>query len=174
MLFLFPSPLAFPPRALQLQQVMTLYTDYTAKGHKLKFTRTTPPGSQVTWKFFSISCCLYTLPAGPPLSQKSLTLIKWKDEHGCKREFRLIDRVPDKWKKFGSLLNLTHCQLTCWETQHLRDPVHCWKEVMQCWLDGVSKTYPPSWEGLYGLVEDVGYPAVAIELKKAVENFCEF
>ena len=37
-------------------------------------------------------------------------------------------------------------------------------------MDGGSKGYPPTWEGLYRLVEDVGCPAVAKQLKEAVEK----
>ena len=83
-------------------------------------------------------------------------------------KFRLVDKVSAKWMDFGSLLDLTQNQLTAWDTQHRGNAALCWKEVMQCWLNGGSEEYPPSWEGLYDLLEDVGCPAVAAELKKAV------
>ena len=69
-------------------------------------------------------------------------------------------------------------QLDGWNTQYLADAARCWMKIMQCWLNGESDEYPPSWEGLYTLLEDVGYPAVATELKTAVGKltlqFCSF
>lgn len=42
---------------------------------------------------------------------------------------------------------------------------------MEYWLNGVGKDrYPPTWEGLYVLLEDAKLSQVAEELKKAVEE----
>ena len=47
----------------------------------------------------------------------------------------------------------------------------CWTKVMQHWLNGVGKDrYPPTWEGLYMLLEDAEYPQVAEDLKKVVDD----
>ena len=42
---------------------------------------------------------------------------------------------------------------------------------MEHWLNGAGKDcYPPTWEGLYTLLEDAQCSQVAEELKKAVEE----
>ena len=105
-------------------------------------------------------------------SQTTLTLIKFLDEQGQQRTFRLVDLVSVKWREFGLLLGLTQNQLEGWSTQHLGNSSHCWHEVMQHWLDGVSRGYPVSWEGLYRLLKDAEYPAVARKLEVAVRNSC--
>ena len=56
------------------------------------------------------------------------------------------------------------------DSQYQRKVEDCWVQVMQHWMDGGSKVYPATWQGLYGLVEDAGYPAVAKEFKEAVEK----
>ena len=96
-------------------------------------------------------------------------LIKWHEE-GRQCEFRLVDRVSAKWRNFGLLLDLKPNVLDGWNKQFLADSGDCWVRVMQHWMDGGSKVYPATWQGLYGLVEDVGYPAVAKELKEVVEK----
>ena len=81
-----------------------------------------------------------------------------------------MDRVSTKWRKFGLLLNLTPNMLDGWDSQNRGKAEDCWVRVMQHWMDRGSKVYPATWQGLYDLVEDVGYPAVAKELKEAVEK----
>ena len=81
-----------------------------------------------------------------------------------------MDRVSVKWKKFGLLLDLKPNVLDGWDSHYRGKAEDCWVQVMQHWMDGGSKGYPATWQGLYDLVEDVGYPAVAKELKEAVEK----
>lgn len=63
------------------------------------------------------------------------------------------------------LLDLELNQLKGLSSQTVDD---CWDSVMQHWLDGGCKDYPVTWEGLYDLLEDAGYPEVARKLKEAV------
>ena len=85
-------------------------------------------------------------------------------------EFRLVDRVSAKWRKFGRLMDLESNVLDSWDSCCRGGVEDCWFRVMQHWMNGGSKNYPPTWEGLHSLVEDVGYPAVAKELKEAVNH----
>ena len=73
------------------------------------------------------------------------------------------------WRKFGKLLDFKLNQLRGLKEDHggIDD---CWDHVMQHWMDGGSKSYPPTWQGLYSLLEDTGFAAVASELKEAVEK----
>ena len=82
-----------------------------------------------------------------------------------------MNRVSAKWRKFGLLLDLKANVLDGWDSQYHCKVEDCWVRVMQHWMDGGSKVYPATWQGLYDLVEDVGFPAVAKELKEAVEKF---
>ena len=81
-----------------------------------------------------------------------------------------MDRVSSRWRKFGLLLDLKSNVLDGWNKQFQANSGDCWVQVMQHWMDGGSKVYPATWQDLYDLVEDVGYPAVAEELKEAVEK----
>ena len=81
-----------------------------------------------------------------------------------------MDRVSARWRKFGLLLDLKPNVLNGWNTQFLADASDCWVQVMQHWIDGGSKDYPATWQGLCDLVKDAGYPAVAKEFIETVEH----
>lgn len=85
------------------------------------------------------------------------------------KTLRLVDMVSAKWKNFGVLLGITQNQLDVWEKQYCGNANMCWTKVMAYWLNGGSKDqYPPTWDGLYTLLEDAEYSQVAEELKKVV------
>ena len=107
---------------------------------------------------------------GAPLTLKSLTILKWTDEGGREQSFSLQRRVSAAWRKFGKLLDFKFIHLRGLEQQYRGVGDDCWDHVMQHWMDGGSKSYPPTWQGLYSLLKDVGFAAVTIELKEAVEN----
>ena len=47
----------------------------------------------------------------------------------------------------------------------------CWVKVMNAWLEGQGQDeYPPTWEGLYVLLEDVQLGGHVTALKEAVES----
>lgn len=105
------------------------------------------------------------------LSNGSLHLIRWKDRNGNKKTFRLVDRVSARWNTFGLLLGISQNQLRAWEEQYRGNANMCWTKVMEYWLNGVGKdSYPPTWEGLYMLLEDAEYSQIAEELKRAVDE----
>ena len=82
-----------------------------------------------------------------------------------------MNRVSAKWRKFGRLLDLESNVLDGWDSQYRGKAEDCWDQVMQHWRKGGGgKVYPATWQGLYGLVKDVGCPAVAKQLKEAVEK----
>ena len=41
---------------------------------------------------------------------------------------------------------------------------------MEHWLTGESVDYPPTWEGMYTMLEDAELAQVAMSLKEAVEG----
>ena len=51
------------------------------------------------------------------------------------------------------------------------DNEECWERVMDAWLEGQGQDeYPPTWEGLYVLLEDVQLGGHVTALKEAVES----
>ena len=102
-----------------------------------------------------------------------------------------MDNVSAKWYEFGMTLGLKLNKLDAWKTQYQGDAAICWNkvcgslllcalvanwllitlvcQVMDDWLTrGGSRDYPATWEGLYSLLNDLGYGNVAVKLKKAV------
>ena len=74
------------------------------------------------------------------------------------------------WRMFGKLLDFKFNQLRGLEQQYRGVGDDCWDHVMQHWMDGGSKSYPPTWQGLYSLLKDAGFAAVANELEEAVKK----
>ena len=69
------------------------------------------------------------------------------------------------------LLGISFNQLSVWEKQHRGNANTCFTKVMEYWLNGGGKDqYPPTWEGLYMLLEDAEYSQIAVELRNAVEE----
>ena len=114
----------------------------------------------------------YFACTGDTLSIVTLHLIKWKDKSGKVQTFRLVDRVSASWKDFGLLLKLEMNVLKAWDDLYRGDANMCWARVMEHWLthEGDHGDYPPSWEGLYALLNDAEYSVVAEELRKAVDG----
>ena len=113
------------------------------------------------------SLCVHVLTAVSP-SPSTLNLLKWKDEQGREQTFRLVNRVSAKWEDFGLVLGLDINQLEVWRQESLGSVSVCWNRVMDHWLRGGSAQYPPTWEGLYTLLNDMEYVRDAKELRKAV------
>ena len=69
------------------------------------------------------------------------------------------------------LLGITQNQLEVWEQQYSGNAQNCWRKVMEHWLNGGAKDkYPPTWDGLYDLLEDARCSQVAEELKRTVNE----
>ena len=98
-------------------------------------------------------------------------MLKWSDKKGNKKTFRLVDKVSAKWRQFGTLLGISMNLLSSWDKQHRGNANVCFTKVMEYWMNaGGKEKYPPTWEGLYALLEDAEYSQVAVELKKAVDE----
>ena len=103
-------------------------------------------------------------------SMKTLTILKWEDHLGVVRTFRLSNRVQSRWRTFGTMLDLND-ELDSWEAQYHSDASMCWSKVMRHWLDGGGEDeYPPTWEGLYELLNDARCSQIAKKLKQAVQS----
>ena len=102
---------------------------------------------------------------------KNLLQLKWEDEEGEEHTFRLINKVSDKWREFGTTLKIAGSSLDKWEEEYSK--VHKrWQKVMKHWLRGKGgNKYPPKWEGLYTLLQTLEYHEVASQLQAAVKSF---
>ena len=114
------------------------------------------------------SVCLHV---AIPLSINTLTLLKWKDQHGCMKKFKLITKVSSKWRDFGIRLSHELDQLEAWAEEYRGVSSRCWCRVMNYWItENDSPDYPATWSGLFLVLEDVEYSEVAAELKKALAS----
>ena len=96
-----------------------------------------------------------------------MTVIRWKNERGEVKKFRLKNCVVHKWRKIGNLV-VPRQQLEVWGKR--MDDEECCEAVLSHWLDHPPRHYPATWEGLYELLDDSELGQVAIELKEAVDN----
>ena len=102
----------------------------------------------------SISATLFIV-AAIPLSTKSFSLIKWKDEKGDIQNFHLLTRVSEKWRRTGLKLGYTKSDLDKIQHDQNENDELCWFRVIEKWMNGKnSKSYPVSWQGLNKLLKD--------------------
>lgn len=108
------------------------------------------------------------------LTLNRLTLLKWHDEQGHTRTFRLADKVSAGWILFGTLLGLSSNQLDVMRQDNSGSATLCWRAVMEWWVRGghgsLDEEYPITWEGLYQLLQDAEYSEVAGELERVVSR----
>ena len=80
-----------------------------------------------------------------------------------------MDHVSARWEDFGLYLDVETNQLDAWKVQEQAVVSKCWNRVMDHWLTGGGTSdYPVTWEGLFTLLDDVGFSKVAEDLKIAV------
>ena len=109
---------------------------------------------------------LITFPAKP--TSTNLTLIKWRDERGEVKKFRLKQSIMHRWRDIGDLV-VPRQQLEVWASDNWDAKARC-ANILSYWLDHPSRHYPATWEGLYELLDDSELGQVATELKQAVDN----
>ena len=117
--------------------------------------------------------CIFSAAEFSP-SLKALGLIKWMDANGHRHLFQLVNKVSTKWREFGVLLSLELDKLDGFDGHYRGNPTSCWNRVMEHWLNGGGGCdYPPTWEGLYTLLNDLELSAVAKEMENAVASYCQ-
>ena len=100
-------------------------------------------------------------------NSSNLTVIKWKNDRGEVKTFKLKNSIKHKWREIGD-------HVVPWETLEVwaqeKNAEACCKEVLLYWLNNPPPNYPATWEGLYELLVDSELSQVAANLKQAVEN----
>ena len=94
-------------------------------------------------------------------------MIKWKNERGEAKKFRLRQSIIHKWRNLGDLV-VPRQQLEVWAKR--KDDEESCRSVLSYWLDHPPRHYSATWEGLYELLDDSELDQVATEHKQAVEN----
>ena len=97
----------------------------------------------------------------------NLTVMRWKNERGEVKKFKLKSAIIHKWRDVGNLV-APRQQLEVWARE--KNANECCEAVLSHWLDHPPHHYPATWDGLYELLDDSELGQVATELKQAVDN----
>ena len=100
-------------------------------------------------------------------SSTNLTVIRWRNDRGEVKKFRLKQSIMHKWRKIGNLVAPRQL-LEVW-ARRLGDE-ECCEAVLSYWLDHPPHNYPVTWKGLYELLDDSELGQVVIELRQALDN----
>lgn len=100
-------------------------------------------------------------------NSKNLTVIKWKNNEGQIKKFRLKSSTFHKWRDIGNFV-VSRQQLEVWAKE--KDAKECCEAVFSHWLDNPPPEYPVTWEGLYELLDDSELSGVISELKHALKH----
>ena len=171
--------------------------DYTAVLLISHSDLSSPSALTLPFLFLSFPLPPPSLPHSVAISLTLLNHLKWADEQEQEQEFRLVENVSAKWRKFGTYLGLKSNQLDAWDRQYRGDANECWNKVCVCvcvcvtpflmlhhefnmciqvmddWLTrGGSCGYPATWEGLYSLLNDLGFRNISRNMQRAVAGFC--
>ena len=85
--------------------------------------------------------------------------------HNEEKEFRLLQRIQDKWNDIGTLLGVPVNTIdSCKKNEE-----KC-KDVLRMWMDNGSQRYPVEWGGLIKVLQDVEMRVVAEEFIEALEH----
>ena len=111
-----------------------------------------------------------SLPVSAP-SLADLTLLRWMDDKGKTRRFRLLRQVSDQWWTAGLLLGLNAAELENIK-QKTDDNEQRLAFIFTRWIDndGHPPQYPLSWDGVCELLYDLDRDNAAEELKQALEK----
>jgi hypothetical protein len=97
----------------------------------------------------------------------NLTVIKWRNERGEVKKYKLKSSIMHRWRTIGDLV-VPRQKLAGW-AKKMDDEEGC-RAVLSHWLDNPPHDYPATWEGLYELLDDSELGQAATELKQAVDN----
>lgn len=103
------------------------------------------------------------------MTPSNFTLIKWKSDEGV-NNFKLIEKISDKWQEIGTLLELEQAKLKLFRDTSSNNAEICLREVLSHWLEGGGSRYPRTWDGVCTLLRDIHCANIAEELKQALEN----
>ena len=105
---------------------------------------------------------------GIPLTLRNLVLLKWTDDEGRERKFKLIRKVSSIWRLIGNCLEFTKEKLDMWEAKYAGNTYNCWYAMIREWLEDKL----PKWTDLFSVLDDIGYSKVRVDLESALTSHC--
>lgn len=85
-------------------------------------------------------------------------------------KLHLLEKISDKWRKFGELLEIEDAQLEGFGVQYQNNVEECCRAVLKKWRENPPADYPVTWGGLIELLDDSKLPEVVTELKDALSK----
>ena len=101
---------------------------------------------------------------------KNLQLIRWTNENGELKKFRLKLLICNEWEEVGDLVDIPDAMLRAWSTKYRDNPLKCIKPVLSHWLNNPTNDYPATWDGLCKLLEDIQHSELAKKLRHCVSD----
>ena len=84
--------------------------------------------------------------------------------------FCLTEKIANKWRTIGVLLNLTYSKLQSLADKYRQEQKECCQTVLGLWLGNPPPDYPATWQGLIDLLEDSQLAEVATELRTVLSK----
>ena len=81
-----------------------------------------------------------------------------------------MNKISNKWRELGRLLNIEEAQLDGISIQHQNNISECCRAILTKWRENPPPDYPATWGGLIELLDDSQLPEVVAELKNALSK----
>ena len=108
---------------------------------------------------------------------KDVISLKWTDESGQVRVYKLREAFSPYWKDLGNMFGFHESLLVRFETRRREDPEQCFDDVLSEWQSSGSVppgSYPVTWGGLIGALRDLGRMGREVDkLSSALSNRVE-
>ena len=107
------------------------------------------------------------------LSLRFLKLFEWKDEHGAKKQLKIIETISSQWRDLAILVGLSVSQMDGILRESFMNSEQCCLRVFDHWImsNGEFTDYPVTWSGLHKLLKDIGHHnALAEHMKSALQT----
>ena len=124
---------------------------------------------------FKTICIDVDINSLPGVEHHLLDLLKWEDDNGTTREFKIYAKIAHKWNKIATRLGFELGQIDSIQRNYPFSDDDRVTAILRHWFDNAgnlrnAKMYPKSWQGLINLLEDSELGEVATELHKALSS----
>ena len=102
-----------------------------------------------------------------------IQLVKYTGSDGQVKQFRLLERIQEKWKDIGTLMEIENATLNKFAQSHRGNLKEQCRDVLQTWLErgSISEKYPVTWSGLLEVLEDVQLTVISCEFEKVLGKY---
>ena len=117
------------------------------------------------------------IPADELPRPKDIISLKWKNESGQVKVYKLREAFSPYWKDLGKVFGFHLSLLSTFETRRREDPEQCFDDVLSEWRSNGSVppgSYPVTWGGLIGALRDISRMSREVDkLSSALSNRVE-